>query len=138
MVMRSMLVALGLGCFAGACSDAGTQSPASTAGKERCGKTKAQCGVSCAGDTAKMGTSVRQSYWDATAACSTSLACGTNIPVVQDCLAQRAACSGGFPDDLCHSLAALTDDARQTADGCRSRPCADSGTCLRAAGAFSF
>jgi hypothetical protein len=98
---------------------------------------------------------LRESYKSGVAACFDTLACDKiddacisnfslgdstypNIPVVQACLSKRTECKDEFVDDLCQSLAALTDAARAQADACKSKPCDQVSACLAAAGAFRF
>lgn len=146
-----------------------TQSPSDTASggsspycraycawKNGCGKRKPTCGDSCAKDESELGAHVEPAYFDALTSCFSNLPCGESedacfadfarvdpaypdIPAVQDCLAKRASCGGRFPDDLCNSLAVLTDDARGAAESCLSKSCDEKiGRCLRDAGAFSY
>jgi hypothetical protein len=76
-----------------------------------------------------------------------------NIPEVTACNEKRTECSqptpegdGGsvtqpstaFSDDYCLSIAALTPEARATANECLSRPCAGIRDCLIQAGSFNY
>jgi hypothetical protein len=58
--------------------------------------------------------------------------------LVQRCRMKRNACGGGWRDDYCFSLAALSEARRQAATACLEQPCGHVGPCLTRAGAFNY
>ena len=99
----------------------------------RCSKSVSDCsngGAPCVMDATNLAGYWRDEYTNAFKTCYPALACASNPDTciqdgfasadptfpnstyIQDCLAKRTACSNPFADDLCLSLAALTDANR--------------------------
>lgn len=126
---------------------------------DRCSKAETACangGASCVAKATPIAGFWRSEYVDSFKTCFPALACAEktdtcvtdgfavadpsfpNSAYTKDCLAKRASCANVFADDLCLSIAALTDENRAKADACKSQDCAKVGDCLRAVGAFTY